>query len=117
MILLDSFEPQRTERGWRRLTRRPSSASVVSIMAHVVVGILLINAIQMPAVFDRLLQVDRSLQPKAEKVEFVAIAPTPDTAASPVTTRSSSAPVPRQAPIAVPEANAPLVANRWAASN
>ena len=81
-------------------------------MAHVVVGILLINAIQMPAVFDRLLQVDRSLQPKAEKVEFVAIAPTPDTAASPVTTRSSSAPVPRQAPIAVPEANAPLVAPR-----
>ena len=64
-----------TENGWRRFARRPSPASLVSIVAHVILGIVVLQAVQMPAVFDRFLQVDRKAGPLAEKVEFVNVAP------------------------------------------
>ena len=106
-------EPQSTSTGWRRLARRPSSASLVSVAVHVVVGILLISAVQMPAVFEGFLKADRAAKPVAEKVEFVAIAPAPVESVTSAPRRST--PVPSRqapAPVATPEANAPLVAPR-----
>jgi hypothetical protein len=58
-------------RGWHRFARRPSSASLVSIVAHVIIGVLILNAIKMPAVFDQFLQVDRPAKTVAERVEYV----------------------------------------------
>lgn len=106
---MNSTDQTTSSTGWRRFARRPSSASMVSLIAHVVIGILLINAIQMPAVFDRLLQGDQSARPKAEKVDFVTVVPAPDEPQA-VTPRASTDSRPRQAPVASPEANAPLVA-------
>jgi hypothetical protein len=104
-------EPQVRSKGWRRFVRRPSSASMVSVVAHIALGIMIINAIQMPAVFDRFIQVDRSAKPVAERVEFVAVPTPPETttAAAPRASRPTAA---RQAPTSAPVANAPLVAPR-----
>ena len=61
--------------GGRRFVRRPSPASLVSIVAHVVLGVLVWNAVQFPAVFDRFLQVDRKAAPLAERIEYVTVVP------------------------------------------
>jgi hypothetical protein len=81
------------------------------VVVHVVVGIMLISAVQMPAVFDSFLQVDRAAKPVPEKVEFVAVVSAPVESLSNVPRRPSSAPA-RQAPVASREANAPLIAPR-----
>jgi hypothetical protein len=90
--------------GWRRFARRPSSASLVSIIAHVIVGVLVWNAVQMPAVFDRFLRIDRDAKPVAERVEYVAIAPPAPAAAAPRSARPSrpTAPVATESPAVVP---------------
>ena len=88
--------------GWRRFMRRPSSASLVSIGAHAILGVLIWNALQMPAVFDRFLQVDRDAKPVAEKVECVAITP-------PAPSAPSVQPSRRAAPSATPQSEAPAV--------
>src|SRR5262245_18786865 len=97
--------------GWkefhRRILRRPTSAAVVSVIAHIFLGVLVWNAVQMPGVFDQLLQQDRTNQPRAEKIEFVTITPL-DTAAAPVTpTRRPPPPNRAPAPTA-PPAGVPL---------
>ena len=104
-------EPHRTSTGWRRFERRPSSASLASVAVHVVVGILLISAVQMPAVFDGFLKADRAAKPLSERVEFVAVTPAPIESLTAGPRQSSPAPA-RRAPVAAPEANAPLVAPR-----
>lgn len=104
-------EQQTTSTGWRRFVRQPSSSSLVSVVAHLVLGILIMNAIQMPAVFDRFLQFDRAARPVVERVEFVTIAPAPDELIA-TAPRTASPARPRQAPVTSPEANAPLVAPR-----
>jgi len=96
-------------KGWRRFARRPSSASLVSIVAHVVLGVLVWNAVQMPAVFDRFLRVDRESKPVAERVDYVAIAPS--TPAAPATRSARPAPT-TAAPASEPPAVIPLVAPR-----
>jgi hypothetical protein len=95
-------------RGVRRFMRRPSSASLVSLAAHVVLGILILNAIELPAVFDRFLQSDRAARPVAEQVEFVALTP-PD---EPVRRGPVASPptAPSRAPIVAPQEVVPLVA-------
>jgi hypothetical protein len=105
-------EQQTTSTGWRRFARRPSSASLVSVVVHAVAGVLLISALQMPAVFDDFLKVDRAAEPVRERVEFVAVTPAPVESLS--TTSAVARPAPaRQAPVVgSPEANAPLVAPR-----
>ena len=88
--------------GWRRHMRRPSPASLVSVVAHVILGVLVWNAIQMPAVFDRFLQGDRKAAPLAERVEFVTVTPSVGRAASaPVRPATRSAPA-NTSPTAVP---------------
>ena len=49
----------------RRIMRRPTSAAVVSVIAHVFLGVLVWNALKMPGVFDQLVQRDRQAQPVA----------------------------------------------------
>jgi hypothetical protein len=96
--------------GWRRFARRPSSASLVSIGAHAIIGVLILNAIRMPAVFDRFLQVDRGAKPVAERVEYVTITPPAPETASVRTTRPAAAPAAQ--PSSAPTAAVPLVAPR-----
>lgn len=95
---------QTTENGWRRFARRPSPASLVSIIAHVILGIVVLRAVQMPAVFDRFLQVDRDAGPLAEKVEFVTVSPPRAVSESPPrrSTRQAAPSVQPSAPVAVP---------------
>ena len=94
---------------WRRVARRPSSASLVSIIAHVIVGVLVWNAVQMPAVFDRFLRIDRDARLVAERVDYVAIAP--PTPAAPAIRAARRAP-PTATPASEPAAVVPLVAPR-----
>jgi hypothetical protein len=82
------------------------------VVAHLVLGILILNAVQMPAVLDRFLLFDRSARPVAEKVDFVALPAAPDEPATPAPPRRPVTDIPRQAPVAPTEANAPLVAPR-----
>lgn len=96
--------------GWRRFARRPSSASLVSIGAHVIIGVLVLNAIRMPAVFDRFLQVDRAATPVAERVEYVTVAPlAPETASVSVARRATAPATPSSGGST---ATVPLVAPR-----
>jgi len=98
------LQDQQTKvKGWRRFLRRPSPASLVSVVAHVILGVMVWNAIQMPAVFDRFFPVVRTTQPVVEKVQFVTVTP-PATVAN---TPPSSAT--RQAPVAT-RPNAPVEA-------
>ena len=94
----------------RRLWRRPTSASLVSVVLHIVLGILVWNAVQMPAIFDQFVQQDRAAKPVAERVEYIAITPPVfDTVAAPVPRAARPQPAPsRSAPAAMP----PLVAPR-----
>ena len=124
---MDTRNQQPSGNGKRRLWRRPSSASLVSVGVHIVVLVLVWNAVQMPAVFDRFLQVDREARPAREKVQFVTVVPPsavstpgpvarrPARASVPATPQPASVPlvapkeVPTQLPPAAPAApEAPL---------
>ena len=60
-------DQKRPREGWRRYLRRPAPASLVSVGLHVAIGVLVWNAVQMPAVFDRFLQNDERAKPTAER--------------------------------------------------
>jgi hypothetical protein len=67
----------------------------VSVAVHVVLLVLVWNAVQMPAVFDRFLQADREAKPVAERVEYVTVAPSSAVATpGPATRRPTAASVP-----------------------
>ena len=106
-------DQQTPKEGWRRFMRRPSTASLVSVAAHAVVGVLVWNAVQMPAVFDRLFQSDQRAKPVAEQIQFVTVTPPPAVASQPTrpatrqaqpTSRPASSPdvVPLVAPAEIP---------------
>jgi uncharacterized membrane protein YwzB len=100
---MDGQDQQRPKQGWRRYLRRPSPASLVSIIAHVILGAVVWNAVQMPAVFDRFLQNDERAKPTAERIQFVTVAPSQAAASQPTRTRT------RQAPAAAQPSSAPNV--------
>jgi hypothetical protein len=100
---MDSVDQQTTKKGWRRFARRPSPASLVSVVAHAILGVVVWNAIQMPAVFDRFFPVVREAKPVAERIQFVTVTPSPAIANAPVRTAT------RQAPVAT-RPNAPIEA-------
>lgn len=58
-----------------RRWRRPAPSALVSAAIHVVLAVVVWNAVQLPAVFDRLLVVDRSARPVRERVEYVVVTP------------------------------------------
>ncbi len=90
---------------WRR---RPTPAALVSMAAHVILGVLVWYALKMPAVFDELMQRDEQSRPVAEKVGFVAIRPPVlDTA---IATRARPRPAPPRAQASSAPAAVPLVA-------
>ena len=91
---MDSVDQQTTKKAWRRFARRPSPASLVSVVAHVILGVVVWNAIQMPAVFDRFFPVVRDAKPVAERIQFVTV--TPPSAVATTPSRSAT----RQAPAA-----------------
>lgn len=106
-------DQQTPKEGWRRFMRRPSTASLVSVAAHAVVGVLVWNAVQMPAVFDRLFQSDQRAKPVAEQIQFVTVTPPTAVASQPTrpaarqaqpTSRPASSPdvVPLVAPAEIP---------------
>lgn len=103
---MDQEGQQMPKEGWRRYLRRPSPASLVSVALHVVIGVLVWNAVQMPAVFDRFLQNDQRAKPVAERIQFVTV--TPPSAAASQPTRSvtrqarQATSFPRSAPDVVP---------------
>ena len=112
---MDSQDQQIPGQGWRRYVRRPSPASLVSVGLHIVLGVLVWNAVQMPAVFDRFLQNDQQSKPVAERIQFVTVTPRADSGVSqptrartrqarPAVPQPSSAPnvVPLVAPTSVP---------------
>ena len=96
-------------KGGRRFLRRPTPASLVSVLAHVVIGVLVWNAVQFPAVFDRFLQVDREATPVAERIEFVTVVP-PTTIAQPAPATVTRRPPRAAAPSNPGPAVVPLVA-------
>ena len=101
---MGSRDQQTPGKGWRRFMRRPSPASAVSVIAHVILGVMIWNAVQMPAVFDRFLQFDRQTKPAAEKIQFVTVTPPAPVAGQPsggVTRQAPPAARP-SAPTAVP---------------
>lgn len=100
---MDSRNQHMPPTGWRRYWRRPSPASLVSVIAHLILGVMVWNAIQMPAVFDRLMHGDREAAPLAERVEFVTVTPPAAIAApGPVSRRPVTATSPSASPTAVP---------------
>lgn len=93
---------------WRRHWRRPTPAALVSMAAHVILGVLVWNAVKMPAVFDEFMQRDAQSRPAREKVEFVAIRPPGlDTATA---SRATRRPAPARAAVPSAPATVPLVA-------
>jgi len=104
---MEARNQQTSSTGKRRLWRRPSSASLVSVVVHVVVLVLVWNAVQMPAVFDRFLRVDSKARPVAERVEYVTVVPPSAVAVPERITRRSTAP---SAAAGAPPAAVPLVA-------
>jgi hypothetical protein len=118
---MGSVDQQTTEKGWRRFMRRPSPASLVSVVAHVILGVVVWNAIQMPAVFDRFFPVVRDAKPVAERIQYVSVTPPaavettptrPATRQAPVATRPTAPidAVPLTAPTEVPRALPPPAA-------
>jgi hypothetical protein len=101
-------DQQTQKEGWRRYMRRPSAASLVSVIAHVILGVLVWNAVQMPAVFDRLLQNERPVKPVEERIQFVTVTP-PSAVASQPTRSTTRQAVPAERPSSAPNA-VPLVA-------
>jgi hypothetical protein len=100
---MESGNQQTPIGGWRRSMRRPSSASLVSVVAHLVLGVIVWNAVQMPAVFDEFLRADRKGVPVAERIEYVTVTPP-----APVTVDTVRGPRPRSAaPTTPPPASAP----------
>jgi hypothetical protein len=93
----------------RRILRRPTSAALVSVFAHIILGLMVWNAVQMPGVFDQLVKRDLATKPVAEKVEFVTVEPLRDSAFAPVTPTRRPPPVRAQS-AAPPPAAIPLVA-------
>lgn len=106
---MDSQDQQMPRAGWRRYVRRPSPASLVSVGLHVVLGVLVWNAVQMPAVFDRFLQKDQQAKPVAERIEFVTISPPQRGASQPTRAVTRQAPPAVQARSSAPNV-VPLVA-------
>lgn len=104
---MEPSNQQRPVTGWRRYMRRPSPASLVSVVAHLILGVIVWNAIQMPAVFDRFLQGDREAAPLAERVEFVTVTPSSAVPAAEPATRS---PATRSTPAITSPTAVPLVA-------
>jgi hypothetical protein len=91
----------------RRIVRRPTSAALVSVVMHIVLGVLAWNALQMPGMFDQLVQRDHQARPVTEKVDYLAI--------SPPRAESAFAPAPARRPRpssqqSAPPAAVPLVA-------
>ena len=102
-------DQQTPKEGWRRLMRRPSPASLVSVIAHVILGVMVWNAVQMPAVFDRFLQGDRA-QPAAERIQFVTVTPSPVAVGQPARAATRQAPAPAAARPNAPVDVVPLTA-------
>lgn len=100
---------QTPDEGLRRFLRRPSPASLVSVGLHLVLGVLVWNAVQMPAVFDRFLQKDQQATPVAERIEFVTVSPPPPGVRQPAQTTIRQAQQAVQAPRSAPNV-VPLVA-------
>jgi len=88
---------------WRR---RPDSSTLVSIAIHVVLGVVVWQAVQVPAVFERFLRASRDATPPAERVRFVAVEPAP-AAARAAGERRPTLPVPNAPAPEVPELVAP----------
>lgn len=94
----------------RRHVRRPQSSTVVSIVVHVVLGVVAWQAIQMPAVFERFLQVDREARPVRERVDFVTVPPPAAVESTSVAKPARRATSPAPAPANPAPASVPLVA-------
>ena len=105
---MDGQDQQRPKQEWRRNLRRPTPASLVSVGLHVVIGVLVWNAVQMPAVFDRFLKNDERAKPTVERIQFVTVAPS-----APAASQPARAPARRTPPVAQPSSSpdvVPLVA-------
>lgn len=94
----------------RRLARRPSSSTLVSVAVHVVLGLVAWQAIQVPAVFDRFLRVDREARPVRERVEFVTVTPSAAVESTSVARPARRATSPTPAATSPAPATVPLVA-------
>ncbi len=68
-------QAQQQERptGRKAQARRPSSSTLLSVSIHIVLGILVWQAVRVPAVFERLLQSSPDTQRTTERVQYVAV--------------------------------------------
>ena len=64
--------------GQPRRARRFQTSMLVSVAVHVVLGIVVWRAVQVPAVYERFMRWSRTRAPAPEQIEFVVVAP-PDT--------------------------------------
>jgi len=96
-----------------RARRRVAPATAVSLLVHVVIGVVLWNVLLTPVALERLFRFARSPQPPEESLRFVTVAPTTQPATLPdsgrrtraATDRRPSAPplvAPREVPSAIP---------------
>ena len=66
---MNTLRSESTQGTGKRRWRRPTNASLVSLVLHVVLGILVWNAVQMPVFFEF------TQAPVAEKIQYVEVTP------------------------------------------
>jgi hypothetical protein len=107
-LRLGRTAPTEAERA--RVERRSTPATVVSVLLHIVLGVVLWRALQVPVTLERLFGSAPTAEPAAERLQYVVVGanqqqPTPK---PPATAR----PRPSAAPQAPPVVSPPLVAPR-----
>ena len=103
---MNTLRSESTQGTGKRRWRRPTSASLVSVVMHVVLGILVWNAMQMPMFFDQVTQA-----PVAERIQYVEVTPSGGREAVSPPPRGST-PTRAQPATAAPPQVVPLVAPR-----
>jgi len=102
---VNTLRSESTQGTGKRRWRRPTNASLVSLVLHVVLGILVWNAVRMPVFFDQFTQA-----PVAERIQYVEVTPSGGRGAVSPPPRSTTPPRAQPAP-AAPQV-VPLVAPR-----
>lgn len=102
---MNTLRSESTQGTGKRRWRRPTSASLVSVVMHVVLGILVWNAMQMPMFFDQVTQA-----PVAERIQYVEVTPSggreavspPPRGSTPTRAQPATAASPQVVPLVAP---------------
>lgn len=98
---------QPTDRSTPRWRRRTDSSTLVSVVIHLVLGVVVWHAVQVPAVFERFLQAGQDATLPAERVQFVAVERAPAVAPAAAPAPRSTRPARTEPAPVAPELVAP----------